>query len=102
MTLLLGFLISLAIGTVALWFIGMFSPDTPPILNSLVGALVIETLSIPLSFLGGLGSFLIMLTIIVVIVKIVGIGGVHAFFAAILYGAVKLIFALILIGALMT
>ena len=89
MALLLSFLVTLVIGTVAMWFVGMFSPDPPPILNSFIGVLIIEILSIPFSYLGNLGIILIMITTIVVIVKIIEIRGVYAFFAAMLYGAVK-------------
>ena len=100
MALLLSFLISLAIGTIAMWFIGMFSPDPPPISHSFIGVFIIETLSIPFSYLGGLGTILIMVTAIVVMVTIIGMRGAPAFFAAMLYVVIKIVLPFFFLSAL--
>lgn len=101
MNLLLGFIVNLVLGTVALWVVARFSADSPPIQRCFLGALIIETLAIPFSYIMILGYLLTMLAVIIVIVKIVNImGGVNVFFAMLLYFVLRFILAFIILSGI--
>jgi len=104
MNLLLGLIIiitNLVLGTIALWIVGRFSADSPPIQRCFLGALIIETLAIPFSYIMILGIFLMMITVIIVIVKIVNImGGVNVFFAMLFYLVLRSILTFLLLSGL--
>ena len=99
MDLFLVFIISLILGTIAMWLVGRLSPDPPTVFHSFIGVLIIETLAIPFSYMLFLGDLLIMVTAVIVIMKFVGITGFHAFFAVLLYMAIRFVFILFIITA---
>ncbi len=86
MALILAYIIMTLLGGITIWIVArLFSPDPPNIILCFIGAAIAE-------FVGLLGiPFIPFIVLFIVLIKIAGFSGFPAFFATLLYGAVKLL-----------